>query len=124
MTSGMRHGHGIASQMHTIGFVDRSDGCHERWQPSRLQPALLVIVTVPISTSLWPFMYGAIRAGTEASATGSIPLQFLWSQLRIDARECFETASVTSFSAQIVRRPVPCHLPSIVLVAVGSRADL
>ena len=83
MTSGMRHGHGIASQMQTIGFVDRSDGCHERWQPSRLQPALLVIVTVPISTSLWPFMYGAIRAGTEASATGSIPLQFLWSQLRI-----------------------------------------
>ena len=123
MTSGMRHGHGIASQMQTIGFVDRSDGCHERWQPSRLQPALLVIVTVPISTSLWPFMYGAIRAGTEASATGSIPLQFLWSQLRMDARECFETASVTSFRPKNVR-PVPCHLPSIVLVAVGSRADL
>ena len=123
MTSGMRHGHGIASQMQTIGFVDRPDGCHERWQPSRLQPALLVIVTVPISTSLWPFMYGAIRAGTEASATGSIPLQFLWSQLRMDARECFETAFRYPF-AQKRRRPVPCHLPSIVLVAVGSRADL
>ena len=123
MTSGMRHGHGIASQMQTIGFVDRSDGCHERWQPSRLQPALLVIVTVPISTSLWPFMYGAIRAGTEASATGSIPLQFLWSQLRMAMHaNVLKRLPLHPFAQNV--RPVPCHLPSIVLVAVGSRADL